>query len=187
VLSGAFRESCERGGFRLVHYVILSNHIHLVCEAKDRVSLSRGVQGLCVRIAKRLNRLWNRLGKVFADRFHDRILRTPREVRNALAYVLQNARRHGVVVGQREPDPLSSGRWFDGWRDLVADWTSEAPIARARTWLLSKGWRRHRLIGLADASHSRMTKARRQCGREALAWLTSTHGPRRVDRMHVLS
>ena len=69
VLTGAFRESCERGGFPLVHYAILSNHIHLVCEAKDRESLSRGIQGLCVRIARRLNRLWKRLGKVFGDRF----------------------------------------------------------------------------------------------------------------------
>ena len=61
------------------------------------------------------NRLWKRLGKVFDDRFYDRVLRTPREVRNALAYVLDNARRHGVVIGPGEPDPFSSGRWFDGW------------------------------------------------------------------------
>ena len=53
------------------------------------------MQGLLIRIAKGLNKLWMHKGSVFADRYHDRILRTPREVRSALAYVLQNARPPG--------------------------------------------------------------------------------------------
>ena len=51
----AFVEGCERRGFRLVHYSVLSNHIHLLVEAEDRPSLSRGLQGLLVRIARGLN------------------------------------------------------------------------------------------------------------------------------------
>jgi hypothetical protein len=95
-------------------------------------------------------KLWRRKGKVFADRFHDRILRTPREVRNVLAYVLNNGRRHGSFATKGGPDPLSSGRWFDGWREplerLHLTW---APIVRARTWLQRVGWQRHGLIPLA--------------------------------------
>jgi hypothetical protein len=53
------------------------------------------MQGLAIRIAKGLNRLWGRKGKVFEDRFHERVLETPREVRTALAYLVHNARRHG--------------------------------------------------------------------------------------------
>jgi len=49
-----------------------------------------------IRVAKGLNKLWARRGKVFADHYHDRILRTPREVRNALCYVLHNAKKHGL-------------------------------------------------------------------------------------------
>jgi len=72
-----------------------------------------GMRALLVRIARALNRLWNRSGSIFADRFHERALRTPSEVRNSLVYVLQNARKHGIAAGG--PDPYSSGPWFDGW------------------------------------------------------------------------
>ena len=70
-----------------------------------------------------------------------------REVRNALLYVLQNARKHGSWRA-RGPDPYSSGPSFDGWKEgvgKVAD-SSARLLARARTWLLSLGWRRHGLI-----------------------------------------
>ena len=79
----------DRFGFRLDQFSLLSNHIHLIAEADDRRSLSRGMQALLVRVARALNRLWHRCGSVFADRFHARALRTPREVRAALVYVLR--------------------------------------------------------------------------------------------------
>ena len=119
VLLGVFRSGCERFGFRLVHYAVLGNHVHLLTEGEDRRGHSRGVQGLAIRIAKRLNKLWQRKGKVFQERFHGRVLRTPREVRTALAYLMHNARRHGYRVAPDGPDPFSSGRWFDGWRGWV--------------------------------------------------------------------
>jgi len=97
-----------------------------------------------------MNRLWGRRGRVFADRHHDRILRSPREVRHALRYVLNNARKHGVYFGERQPDPYSSGRWFDGWKDHVSQLEVVAPLARARTWLLTRGWRRHGRIRLGE-------------------------------------
>jgi REP element-mobilizing transposase RayT len=144
VLLGAFRSGCERFGFRLVHYAVLGNHLHLMTEGEDRRGHSRGVQGLAIRIAKRLNRLWGRKGKVFLERFHGRVLRTPREVRAALAYLMHNARRHGYRVAAEGPDPYSSGRWFDGWRG----WSVDRPptLARAKSWLVRHGWRRLGLI-----------------------------------------
>lgn len=80
MLRTAFAAGSERFGFRLRQYSVQSDHRHLVVEGKDRRALSRGMQGLLIRIAKGLNRLWGRRGTVFADRYHDRILRTPREV-----------------------------------------------------------------------------------------------------------
>ena len=76
-LRGAFTKGKERFGFRLVHYVVMNDHMHFVVEAASRDSLRRGVQGLAIRIARALNRLWARKGRVFADRFHDRVLKTP--------------------------------------------------------------------------------------------------------------
>jgi hypothetical protein len=102
------------------------------------------MQGLSVRLARALNKLWRRKGKVFADRYHARCLRTPREVRSAIAYVLHNARRHGAQV--HGPDEYSSGPWFDGWTRPVVHPERSSPVASAKSWLLRVGWRRHGLI-----------------------------------------
>ena len=154
VLKGAFAVGCDRFGFRLVQWSVQSNHVHFLLEAEDNESLSRGMQGLQVRMAKALNKLWGRKGRVFSDRFHSRILRTPREVRNALVYVLQNARRHGLRLHSCL-DAFASGFWFSGWKEglpVVAGNPGPLPLAKARTWLLETGWwQRHGLIGRAEA------------------------------------
>ena len=62
VVRDCLAAACERNGLRLVHYSVQSNHIHLICEATGRPSISRGMQGLCIRIAKRLNAFWGRKG-----------------------------------------------------------------------------------------------------------------------------
>ena len=142
--------AASRAGFRVVHYVALSNHLHIVCEANDTSAMSRGIQGLCVRIARGLNRIWRRHGSVFDDRFHARQLRTPREVRSALNYVLQNAVKHGVAL-QDGVDPFSSARWFDGWKSAIESTFGPAnPLQAARTWLLRVGWRRWGLLHPAE-------------------------------------
>jgi len=149
VIERCFLAARARGRheFRLAHYSLQSNHVHLIAEADDRSVLSREMQGLLVRVARALNRLWVRKGAVFADRYHARQLRSPREVRAALVYVLLNARHHGLRLSGI--DLYSSGRWFDGWsRKLV--FASRSAVATARTWLLRVGWRRHGLVGLGE-------------------------------------
>jgi REP element-mobilizing transposase RayT len=140
------RAGSERGGFRLVHFSLQRDHVHMIVEADDRGALASGMKGLLVRMARALNRRWERAGKVFR-RFHDHVLRGPTEVRNAIRYVLMNARRHGVHVPANRPDPLSSGSCFDGWSDFEA--SPESLVARARSWLLRVGWRSRGLIHLA--------------------------------------
>jgi hypothetical protein len=99
----AFEErlrAASRGGFRVTQYSIQSDHIHLVVEAADRLGLSRGVQGLAIRLARGLNRELRRRGKVWGDRYHARELASPRAVRHALVYVLLNHKKHiGVEPG----------------------------------------------------------------------------------------
>ncbi len=138
-LERTFGGACERFGTRLLHYTLQSNHLHFIVESEDRRALSRAMQGLAIRIARTLNRLWNRTGQVFSDRYHDRILRTPREVRNALVYVLRNHVKHGIaLVGL---DPFASGAWFDGWEDAQGGTERASHLARAKTWLLRTGWK----------------------------------------------
>ena len=150
VLERAFAAGSERFGFRLIHYSVQSNHLHLIAEAHDEGALARGMKGLLVRITRGLNRHWRRSGALVDDHYHARALKHPREVRHALVYVLQNARRHGVHVPG--PDPFSSARGFDGWEHTEPrqEAASPPPVASARTWLLTTGWRRHGLIGFEE-------------------------------------
>ena len=101
-----------------------------------------------------MNRVAERTGPVFRDRYHARILKTPREVRHGLAYVLSNARRHGLVRGRTSAtwvDPYSSAAVFDGWRTKVTGPAFDLPVSKARTWLLAVGWRRSGLLDPAIA------------------------------------
>ena len=140
VLKQAMAEASRGEGFRVIEYSIQSNHLHFVAESVGRRELARGMIGLEVRVARALNKLWKRVGQVFSDRFHARALKTPSEVRIALIYVLNNARKHGAWRAH-VPDEYSSGPAFDGWADLAE--SKPGFLARARTWLLAFGWRRH--------------------------------------------
>ena len=148
----SFAIGCEREDFRLVHYSLQGNHAHLIVEADNENVLGRGMKALGARLARAVNRLFRRSGPALADRYHVRVLRTPREVRNALAYVLLNARRHAARAGRTLSrafgiDPASSGRWFDGWQSAVITPGPSPPVAPPRSWLLSVGWRRCGLLG----------------------------------------
>jgi REP element-mobilizing transposase RayT len=135
--------------FRVVHFCLQGEHLHLIVEADDHRALPEGMQGLTVRLAKALNRMMVRRGTVFADRYHAHVLRTPAEVRNALAYVLLNHRSHMLRIGERvEGGPLdrfSSAASFDGW---VGGRVPEAPTVTSppRSWLLREGWKRRGLL-----------------------------------------
>ena len=172
----AFRESlrkaAERPGFRVVHYSVQDNHAHFLVEAADRLSLANGMKSLGARFARCVNRVYERTGRVLATRFHHVVKRTPTEVRNALAYVLLNARKHYRERRGRKPpavlDGASSGLWFDGWKGRspprpgkYADAHRRCEVASARTWLLETGWRR---IGLVDPAEVPGRAARRRAG-----------------------
>src|SRR5262245_65588087 len=156
-------------GLRLVHYSLQADHAHLIVEADDPDALGRGMKSLAASFAFAVNRaLGRRTGKVLADRYHLRRLTCPKQVRNAIAYVLMNARRHaakhiawlrsrGVEVASLPNrgtiDGASSARWFPGWRhDVAIDRAPPPRLGRApavafpRTWLLGAGWHKHGLL-----------------------------------------
>jgi REP element-mobilizing transposase RayT len=141
----------HKTAFRVVHFSVQSDHIHLVVEGDAPVALVRGVQGLAGRCAKAVNRAAGRRGRVWSSRYHAHALRTPTETRRGLVYVLLNFRKHlGASPGV---DPRSSGPWFGGWRAPVPAPRDGAPVATPaprdgapvampRTWLATVGWRR---------------------------------------------
>ena len=139
-LEPAFHAGRDRFGFRLAHYSVQGNHLHLLVEAEDKRSLAVGMKALEVRLARALNRLMQRKGRVFADRYHAHILKTPREAARALRYVLMNFAHHargwGEQVSAAFIDPFSSVRY------LASAPGPAAPVSGPKTWLLRVGWLR---------------------------------------------
>jgi putative transposase len=123
-----FAKARKNSGLRLIEFTVLSNHLHLIVEADDSKALSRGMQGLCVRLAQALNGALKRRGRVFADHFHSDLLRSPTRLVNAIRYVLGNAEQH---YGVPEADYFSSE-------------TEEhvGVLATPSGWLLQSGWLR---------------------------------------------
>lgn len=137
--------------FQVVHYSVQSNHLHLIVEATDKRTMRSGVSGLVIAFAKRLNMILERLtGKVWGDRYHARELTTPREVRNALVYLLQNYKKHGFTVHGPLVDHYSSALRFEGWSMPVVSRPGGIedpwPPRKPRTWLLDEGWTRRGLV-----------------------------------------
>jgi REP element-mobilizing transposase RayT len=155
-LRRSFAVACERGHFRVAQFSVQRDHVHLLVEATGKPGLGRGMKSIAARVARAVNRVFRRSGAVLLGRYHVRALRTPKEVRNALAYVLLNARKHWKQrTGGVPPvnlDEASSSAWFSGWtRRVKAVLSGEPPpIAEPRTWLLRVGWRRHGLLDPAE-------------------------------------
>lgn len=181
-LKGAIAEANQRhqGAFRVVHFSVQADHLHLLVEAGDKRTLSAGMRGLAVRIARRVNGLVFRRGRFWADRWHGRALTSPRATRNALAYVLGNFRKHDRRA-RAAVDRFSSAPFFDGFREyhgcmpvetkpghaaleVHPPWIGVRPtgvrptgtrsalpvVLPPRTWLLRAGWRKSGELSIFD-------------------------------------
>jgi putative transposase len=155
--------------FRIVHFSLQNTHIHLICEANDKRVLAKGMQGFQISAARHLNAAISRrrrkqhTGSVFTDRYHAEDLGSVRQVRNAIAYVLNNWRRHHVdstsvfQLFSGRLDPYASGLAFHGWRETVPERDQvyppdyEAPpTSEPTTWLLGQGWTRAKSISMFE-------------------------------------
>lgn len=142
----------SKSDFRLIHFSVQADHLHLLVEGSDTRALALGIRGLIIRVARAINRALGHTGPVWNDRYHARALTSPREVRQGLVYVLMNFRKHL----RHQPwglDPCSSAPWFDGFRDLARirpPPPGDPAVSASRTWLGNTGWRRHGLIGIYE-------------------------------------
>jgi REP element-mobilizing transposase RayT len=140
----------------VIHFSVQRDHLHFILEAASKRDLASAMKSLAARVARAVQRVFRCTGAVLLGRYHVHALRTPREVRNALAYVLLNARKHWMQRQGCAPpakiDEASSGAWFSGWTRRVHPLFSREPppVAEPRTWLLRVGWRRHGLIDPAE-------------------------------------
>ena len=160
--------TAKREDFRIIHASVQGNHIHMMVEAKDKDAITCGMRGFQISAAMHLNNAvtrrsgTRRRGSVFPDRYHMRVLTTPRQVRHALAYVLNNWRKHGEdrygLPSTWSVDPFSSAVGFSGWRELEGATTlwKTPPTYQAlwvwlpKTWLLRGGWTKHGLVSTRE-------------------------------------
>jgi REP element-mobilizing transposase RayT len=165
-LRGLFARASEKG-FRLLHFSVQGNHLHLIVEADDDVALARGVQRLLSRAAMTINALARRSGKLWRDRHHRQPLTCPRQVRHAYVYVLFNLRRHELASGGpcdaalEGWDPCTSTLWFDGWSpdtplpEAARAGAGPPPVVPPRSWLARTGWRPCGLVRLDEIPRTR--------------------------------
>ena len=145
---------------RVVHFCVQNNHIHLIIEAPDRRAFLSGMRGLSIRLSRRLNAALGLSGRLLADRYHVEMLDNFLRLRRAIAYVLNNTRRHAFQHGgwtkpARYIDPCSSAFYFDGWRGLKVkppplSHVGQAPVEMPGGFALRLGWRRHGLIAIDE-------------------------------------
>jgi hypothetical protein len=146
------RASVDR--FRVIHFSIQQDHGHFIVEGDEARRARGGMHGLAIRLALAVNRaLGRRKGKVVGDRYHARPLKTPRQMRTSMIYVLLNFRKH--LRAPAGIDPRSSGPHFSGWHRGAqlesADVASGAAngirgepavTVAPTTWMANVGWRR---------------------------------------------
>jgi len=84
-------KNAQNNGLMIIHFALQSNHIHLIAQAADNETLSRGMRALAITFAKGLKR-----GKVQLERYHLHVLRTLQETKNAIQYVLFNQQTHSL-------------------------------------------------------------------------------------------
>lgn len=134
VIERVLRLGADRFDVRVVAFSVQGNHMHLLVETSSRVALARALKGLSVRIARGLNRMMRRKGRVLGDRYHARVLRTPTAVKRAITYIRDNAKKHaaerGEVYSRGYVDPYSSAG------------APKLALPAAKTWLLREGWKR---------------------------------------------
>lgn len=177
IFDAALRRVRTRPDFRVVHFSVLGNHVHLLVEADGASALANGMRALGIRLARRLNAMMGRSGSVFSARYHAHVLRTPAEVRNALRYVLGNFASHCERRGERVPaggvDRFSSASGRGGLQAQQVLF-EEAATSAPRTWLLKNG-QRSRPRGAAAPQEA-------VDGSEALARSTLEDQMRSLDR-----
>jgi REP element-mobilizing transposase RayT len=156
-IRGVMAKLLAKPDFRVVHMTIQHNHLHFVIEAENRDALSHGMRALAIRCARAINKALGRTGRVFAYRYHATAIRSPKQMRHVLCYVLNNWRRHrederSERARQALVDPYSSALDFSGWKESFArppDYP-RLPVARPQTWLMNVGWERHGPISVYE-------------------------------------
>ena len=83
--------------YRLIAWVVMPNHVHLVFKLLPDRSLSRSLHSLKSFTAKEANRMLGRTGPFWQREYYDRLIRDEAELDRAIAYVRANPVKAGLA------------------------------------------------------------------------------------------
>ncbi len=145
----AFKSSLQKAkkrGLKVIHFAVESNHAHLFAESGDNRDLRSGMASFGSSFGKSVRRLSGGKGSVFNGRYHLQVLKSPRQTKNAMAYVLLNHSKHQGA--KPYADDKSSAPFFGDWRALLGErYRVDQPrprpefLAEPSSWLARDGWR----------------------------------------------
>lgn len=130
IISGVLARAADRFDVRLVCYIFVSNHFHVI-GGFPKLNRDAFMGRVTCEISDRLNTLRNRSGPMFPIRYHPEELADDQAVRDKICYLLNNPVKDGLVptadawpgvtsMGcHRSGEPLE-GRWLDHdrWHNL---------------------------------------------------------------------
>ena len=97
--------------FKLKHFCIMSNHIHLLLEPAAGTNLSKLMQWVLSVFAIRFNKLFGLIGHVWYDRFKSNIIRSFHHMVRTFEYISNNPVKAGLCE-------KSSDYAYSGLREL---------------------------------------------------------------------
>jgi REP element-mobilizing transposase RayT len=162
-----------RERIRIVHISLQRTHVHLLVEARDAKALASGMQGFQISMARNINtvlgdgKFRRRRGRVFVDRYHLTVVKSPTQARHTISYILSNWRKHGEdkegLASTWLVDPFSSGISFPDWKELdgkdvmwpVRETYDPLMVRRPTGWLLREGWKKSGAISAREVPSKR--------------------------------
>ena len=134
LLCGAIAEVRGRRPFRLVGFVVMPDHIHLLVLPDPTDTVSALMQDLKHTTGRAINAERGRQGMVWQKGFFDRFMRTPKEFGKTLDYIHHNPVRKGLV-GKPTEWRWSSAAAYCGQSSVIPVDFIELPAqAEVRLW-----------------------------------------------------
>lgn len=107
--------------FKLYHWVLMNNHVHLLIETKEGSSLSKLMQGINLAYTIWFNRKKGKVGHLWQDRYKSALVERDNYLLECRRYIERNPLRAGLVKDPMEY-PWSSYKIYGyGKRDELTD------------------------------------------------------------------
>ena len=110
----------EETDIEILSYCVMDNHIHIMLYLENVDELSPFMQKVNTCFAVKYNKIKNRVGFVFRNRFYLQPINSERQIYNCLVYIHRNPIKANIVSKYEEYE-FSSYNEFFGKKNLLTD------------------------------------------------------------------